>query len=77
MSAPALKNISEVSPDVINYTNGPVLLAQTGSFFAVAFLIVCIRSYSRRFIVNSFGKDDWAMLFALVSIVIERSFQIY
>jgi hypothetical protein len=72
MSAPAPKNISAISPDVMNYTNGPVLLAQTGSFFAVALLTVCIRSYSRRFIVNSFGKDDWAMLFALVSIETTR-----
>ncbi|KAJ4330531.1 hypothetical protein N0V87_009924 [Didymella glomerata] len=70
MSAPAPKNISAISPDVMNYTNGPVLLAQTGSFFAVALLTVCIRSYSRRFIVNSFGKDDWAMLFALACAVV-------
>jgi hypothetical protein len=64
-------NISELSLDVIAYTNGPVLLAQTGSFFAVALLTVLVRSYSRRFIVNSFGKDDWAMLFAMVSLGIE------
>ncbi|KAF3038265.1 hypothetical protein E8E12_000315 [Didymella heteroderae] len=65
MSAPTSKDISELSRDVIAYTNGPVLLAQTGSLFAVALLTVSIRSYSRRFIVNSFGKDDWAMLFAI------------
>ena len=72
MSAPAAKNISEISPDVINYTKGPVLLAQTGSFFAVALLTVCILSYSRRFIVISFDNDDWAILFALVSIGTSR-----
>ena len=30
-------------------------------------IIVGLRSYTRAYIVNSFGKDDWAMIAAVVS----------
>ncbi|KAF2628081.1 hypothetical protein BU25DRAFT_457944 [Macroventuria anomochaeta] len=62
MSAPAPKDISVLSPEAIAYTNGPVLLARTGPIYAVALLTVLLRSYSRWFIVKSFGKDHSTMM---------------
>lgn len=73
MSVPAPKDILDLSPEAIAYTNGPVLLAQTGSLYAVALLTVLLRSYSRWFIVRSFGKDDWTMIAAVVSSAIKYS----
>jgi hypothetical protein len=67
MAATAAKDASELSAEEVAYTNGPVLLAVTGAFYTVSLLTVMARGYSRRFIVNSFGKDDWAMVVALVS----------
>lgn len=66
MAATAPKDVFSLSPEDLAYTNGPVLLAVTGAFYAVALLTVVLRGYSRRFIVNSFGKDDWAIIVALV-----------
>lgn len=65
--APAPKSLSALSPEVIAYSNGPALLAQTGSMFALAALVVLGRCYTRVLVVKSFGKDDWAMLGAMVS----------
>jgi hypothetical protein len=67
MAAPAAKDVSELSAEEAAYTNGPVLLAVTGAFYTVSLLTVVARSYSRRFIVKSFGKDDWTMVAAWVS----------
>jgi hypothetical protein len=67
MAATATKDISELTAEEVAYTNGPVLLAVTGAFYTVSLLTVVARSYSRRFIVKSFGKDDWTMVAALVS----------
>jgi hypothetical protein len=67
MAAPAAKDVSELSAEEVAYTNGPVLLAVTGAFYTISLLTVVARSYSRRFIVKSFGKDDWIMVAALVS----------
>lgn len=67
MAAPAAKDVSELSAEEVAYTNGPVLLTITGAFYTVSLLTVVARSYSRRSIVNSFGKDDWTMVAVLVS----------
>ncbi|XPS81328.1 hypothetical protein M3J07_013292 [Ascochyta lentis] len=66
MSATGPKDISALSPDIVAYTNGPILLAKTSTIYAMAMLTVSLRIYSRQFIVKSLGKDDWAMLSALV-----------
>ncbi|KAF9690840.1 hypothetical protein EKO04_011120 [Ascochyta lentis] len=66
MSATGPKDISALSPDIVAYTNGPILLAKTSTIYAMAMLTVSLRIYSRQFIVKSLGKDDWAMLSALI-----------
>lgn len=66
MAAPPPKNLADLPPEVLAYNNGPVLLAQTASFFSVAALVVLGRCYTRIFMVKSFGRDDWAMLLAMV-----------
>lgn len=65
-SVPFPQNISGLSDDVLEYSIGPNLLAKTGNPYGVTLLTVLLRKYSRRFIVKSFGEDDWAMLLALV-----------
>lgn len=67
MSAPAPKNITDLSPDIVAYRNGPVLLVQTTPAFAVAALVVLLRCYARARILKSFGTDDWVMIVTLVS----------
>jgi hypothetical protein len=66
MSALPPKNLADLPPEIRDYSNGPVLLAQTASIFAIAALVVSGRCYTRGFVIKSFGKDDWAMLAAMV-----------
>lgn len=68
MVPPVSKDVASLGPEEIAYTNGPVLMAVTGSFYAVALLTVLLRVYSRWFIVKSFGKDDCTMIAATVSV---------
>ena len=56
-----------MTPDEIAFTNAPSLLAKAASEFCIAAAVVLLRIYVRTVIVRSIGKDDWAMLAALVS----------
>ncbi|KNG45398.1 hypothetical protein TW65_07930 [Stemphylium lycopersici] len=71
MSAPAPKNITDLSPDIVAYRNGPVLLVQTTPAFAVAALVVLLRCYARARILKSFGTDDWVMIVTLVCYAVQ------
>jgi hypothetical protein len=66
MGNPATKQLSELTPEQLAYTNAPILAAQVGSLFALSLMVVLARSYSRVFIVKSFGADDWTIVLALV-----------
>jgi hypothetical protein len=66
-TAPISKTLSELSPDVVAFSNAHALLAQTVTLFGVAALIVFGRCYVRAVILKAFGKDDWTMLLAMVS----------
>lgn len=68
MAAPDNKNIADLSPEVLSYTNAPMLVAQTAIFYGIALVVVLARCYSRVFIVKSFGLDDWTMVLATVSL---------
>ena len=54
------------SPEYIAYTNAPEILAITGSFFAVAAVVVLLRCYVRIAMLKVFGIDDYIMVFAMV-----------
>lgn len=56
------------SPDVSHMTPD-ALLGKAGSVFAVAASVVLLRIFVRIRIVKSFGKDDWAMILAMVCTV--------
>ncbi|KAH6618479.1 hypothetical protein C7974DRAFT_415853 [Boeremia exigua] len=67
MSAPASPSSSpNLTPEYIAFTNAHVLLAQAGSVFAIAALVVILRIYVRLRMVRSFGNDDWTMVLAML-----------
>jgi hypothetical protein len=70
MNAPNPKDIADLPPEVLSYTNAPTLIAQTGTMFGIALVVVFARCYSRIFIVKSFGYDDWTMVLAMVSVTL-------
>lgn len=45
---------------------GPQLEAVAYTLVSVAFVSVCLRCYTRIFMVKNFGFDDWCMLLSLV-----------
>ncbi|PSN67569.1 hypothetical protein BS50DRAFT_492995 [Corynespora cassiicola Philippines] len=55
-----------MTPEYIAYTNAPALRAQTVPIYVIATILVLVRSYVRLFMLKTFGKDDWTMLFALL-----------
>jgi hypothetical protein len=57
----------ELTPEYVAFTNAPHLLAMAGSAFSIAAAVVLLRIYVRILVVKSFGRDDWAMVVALVS----------
>lgn len=68
MSAPVdPSSAADLTPEYIAFTNAPVLLAQAGSVFAIAAVVVVLRVYVRVSMLRSFGKDDWTMVLAMVS----------
>ena len=68
MSAPVGPSAaSNLTSEYIAFTNAPALLAQAGSVFGIAAVVVVLRVYVRVRMLNSFGKDDWAMVLAMVS----------
>jgi hypothetical protein len=68
MSAPiGSSGTTNLSAEYIAFTNAPALLAKAGSVFAVAGTVVVLRIYVRLWMLRSFGKDDWAMVLAMVT----------
>jgi hypothetical protein len=59
------------SPELISYSNARNLIAEASALFAVATLTVLFRCYVRIVIIKSFGYDDWTMLLAMVSQLID------
>jgi hypothetical protein len=67
MSAPVgPPDVSHLTPEYIDFTNAPILLAKAGSIFGIAASVVLLRIYVRVRVVKSFGQDDWAMILAMV-----------
>ncbi|KAF2126638.1 hypothetical protein P153DRAFT_359602 [Dothidotthia symphoricarpi CBS 119687] len=64
--AAGVPDLSNITPEYIAYTNAPTLLAQTGALYAAVAVVVLLRCYVRIWMLQSFGKDDWAILFAFV-----------
>jgi hypothetical protein len=67
MSAPPPSRLGDLSPESLSYNNGPTLLAQVSSVWAIAIVVVLARCYARVQLIKSFGTDDWIMLLAMVS----------
>jgi len=61
------KQLSELDPDVVAFSNAPALLAQTIPFFSLAALVVIGRCYVRIVMLRAFGRDDWTIVLAMVS----------
>jgi hypothetical protein len=59
-------NSSELTPELIAFTNVHNLMAQAGSMFAICAWTIVLRCYVRIAILKSFGADDWTMLIAFV-----------
>ncbi|KAF2662041.1 hypothetical protein K491DRAFT_710453 [Lophiostoma macrostomum CBS 122681] len=57
---------SPPTPEQIAYTNAPEILAISGSFFAVAALVVLLRCYVRLAMLKVFGLDDYVMVVAML-----------
>lgn len=57
---------SDFTPDEIAYSNAPEILTITGTFFAVAAVVVLLRIYVRIAVLKVFGIDDYVMVFAMV-----------
>ena len=55
-----------LTPEELAYTNAPEILAISGSFFAVATLVVLLRCYVRLVMLKVFGIDDYVMVVAMV-----------
>jgi hypothetical protein len=55
-----------LTPEQLDYTNRSALLAITGSFFAVAAVIVLLRCYVRISMLRVFGPDDYVIVVAMV-----------
>ncbi|KAF9698141.1 hypothetical protein EKO04_003882 [Ascochyta lentis] len=67
MSAPIVSSgTPNLTPDYIAFTNARALLAKAGSVFGVAAAVVFLRVYVRVCMLRSFGKDDWAMVLAML-----------
>jgi hypothetical protein len=49
--------------------NGPVLIALATIFLGFSTIVVSLRLYTRRWILNSIGVDDYCILAGLVRIV--------
>ncbi|KAF2828696.1 hypothetical protein CC86DRAFT_404593 [Ophiobolus disseminans] len=63
------KQLSDLDPAVVAFSNAPALLAQTAPFFSLAALVVIGRCYVRVFMLRAFGKDDWTILLAMLMAV--------
>ncbi|KAF1978940.1 hypothetical protein BU23DRAFT_448834, partial [Bimuria novae-zelandiae CBS 107.79] len=55
----------ELSPEYIAYTNAHEILAITGTCFALATIVVLLRSYVRLAMLKVFGKDDYVIVLAM------------
>ena len=67
MGNPSTKKFAELTAEELTYTNAPVLAAQIDTLVAIGFVVVLARSYSRVFIVKSFGSGDWTIVLTMVN----------
>jgi hypothetical protein len=58
-----------ITAEYIAYNNSSHILGVVGSFFTLAAIVVLLRCYTRFFILKTFGRDDWAILVAMVSVI--------
>lgn len=56
--------------DVLDHHRQDMFYCVIGVFHIVASVVVCLRLYTRFFIVRGFGVDDWAIVAALVSLLV-------
>jgi hypothetical protein len=56
-----------LTAEYIAYTNASHILGVVGSFFTLAAIVVLLRCYTRFFVLKTFGRDDWAVVVAMVS----------
>lgn len=56
-----------ITPEDLAFNNAPQILAITGTFFAIAALVVLLRCYVRVAMLKVFGIDDYIMVVAMVS----------
>lgn len=63
-------SIDSLTPEQIAINKSGQILTIVGTFFAVSVTTVLLRFYVRIKMVKTFGKDDWAMMVALVSYII-------
>jgi hypothetical protein len=64
--APLPDSGPQLTPEEIAFTNAPEILTITGSFFAIAALVVLLRCYVRITMLKVFGIDDYLMVLAMV-----------
>lgn len=74
LTTPRSTASSSVSPQNLPYSNAPNMLAQTIPFFSLAAIVVTGRCYVRALMLRAFGKDDWAIVLAMVSASPQRIF---
>ncbi|KAF2471195.1 uncharacterized protein BDR25DRAFT_223412 [Lindgomyces ingoldianus] len=54
----------QITPEYLNYNEGPKFVAIVATLVSVALLIFLLRVYTRARILHFFGFDDWFMLIA-------------
>jgi hypothetical protein len=55
-------SVPTLSPEYIAYTNAPEILSITGTFFALAVIVVLLRCYVRLAMLKVFGRDDYTVV---------------
>lgn len=56
------------TPEELAFNVAPRILTITGTFFAIAAMVVLLRCYVRIKMLKVFGGDDYVMLLAMVSV---------
>lgn len=51
---------------LLNESRGPLALAVVFSFYGASVLVVALRMYTRIWITNRTGLDDWLMVISMV-----------
>jgi hypothetical protein len=59
---------SILTPEYLSYDNKGEILSITGTFTAIAFVVVLARIYVRAFMLRVFGPDDYIIVLSMVYI---------